>query len=91
MVSDTGPILHLTYLEDPAVFGDCGEEAAMTNWAEEMSEEEWAELEADGVAADEAYERGDYIEITEETREAFLAGVRERGRAMLAAERKKAS
>lgn len=63
----------------------------MANWAEEMSEAEWAELEADMGAADEAYERGDFVELTPETREAFVAGVRERGRAMLAAERKKAS
>ena len=63
----------------------------MANWAEEMSEAEWTELEEDMDAADAACERGDSIEVTAETRDAFLAGVRERGRAMLALERKKAS
>ena len=62
-----------------------------TNWAEEMSDEEWDELEAAGEAADAEYERGDYMVLTEENMDAFLAGVRERGRAALAAERKKAS
>ena len=63
----------------------------MANWAEEMSEEEWAELEEAGAVADAEYERGDYIELTEENMGEFLAGVRERGRAALAAERKQSN
>ena len=63
----------------------------MSNWAEEMSEEEWAELEEDCRLCEEEEARGEYEVLTEENLAEFLAGVKSRGRAMLAAERRKAS
>ena len=63
----------------------------MANWAEEMSEAEWAELEEDCRLCEEEEARGEYEVLTAGNIEEFIEGVKHRGRAMLAAERKKAS
>ena len=64
---------------------------AMANWAEEMSEAEWAELKEAVRIADEEYERGETEEYGGDTGRSLSTEVQARGRAVLAAERKKAS
>ena len=63
----------------------------MANWAEEMSEAEWAELEEDCRLCEEEEGRGEYEVLTARNIGEFIEGVKSRGRAMLAAEWKKAS
>ena len=63
----------------------------MANWAEEMSEEEWGELEEAVRMADEEDERGETEEFGGDTGRSLLREVQTRGRAALAAERNKAS
>ena len=64
---------------------------AMANWAEEMSEAGRAELEEDCRLCEEEEARGEYEAPTAETIGAWFEGIKAEGRAMLTAERKKAS
>ncbi len=62
---------------------------AKETWGEkDFSPEEWAELEEDIRLSEAEYERGEYVEYGPGDKEAFLAGVIERGRAAPAAEKK---
>lgn len=63
----------------------------MANWAEEMSEAEWAELEEACRVCEEEEARGEYEVLTEETIGPWFARLKAEARAAFEAEQKKAS
>ena len=65
---------------------------AKKTWGErDFTPEAWAELAANIQASEAEYDRGEYEEYGPEDKKAFLDGVIQRGRALLAAEKRKAS